>query len=153
MTEYELWKFLHVLSATAWVGAGIGFNVLQRRLRKAGDMQALGAVGRQLEQLGNVYFGPLTVATLVFGLLTVWRGDLSFTALWIIIGYVGIVVTAIIGSVFIAGASKQLSELATSGPPDPALAAPLIDRIFMLTTIDLALLVVIVWAMVAKPTL
>ena len=58
MTRYELFKFLHVVGAIAWVGGGIGLTILARRLVVARDHAARQSISAQGKALGNWLFMP-----------------------------------------------------------------------------------------------
>ena len=152
MSGFELWKFLHVLFAIAWLGGGFGIFVLQGRLRKAEDRVGLMAVGRQMDGFAKTYYSPASAGALITGIAAVAASDgYSYTDTWILIGFIGIAVTLGIGFGLIAPAGRQLVAEADKTPPDPGVMAALSGRLRTLTLINLTVLVVVVWAMVTKP--
>ena len=152
MTGYELLKFLHVAFVIAWLGGGIGIAVLQLRLGAAGDRPGLMAIGRQMERFGKTYYTPLAVATLVTGVwMVATTSGLSFEDAWIVIGFAGIAVSMAIGLGFIAPTGRKLLEESGKPQPDGSVIAGLSARMRMLGYTNLALLMVVVWAMVVKP--
>jgi uncharacterized membrane protein len=151
MSGYELLKFLHVAAVIAWLGGPVVLQVLQARLRRAGDRATLMGIGRQMETMGKVYFSPLAAATLLTGILMVATTDgMSFGDPWILIGLLGIAVTMGIGLGVIAPTGKKLAEASQATPPDGATIAALSQRMTTLTIINIVILFFVVWAMVVK---
>ncbi len=154
MTRYELFKLLHIVGAMAWVGAGIGLLVLNRQLVRTRDFAGVLTVGRQSKALGTRLFIPASLATVVFGIaLVATEPGYGFTDLWILIGFAGIVLSGIAQSAITERSGKRFIALATEhGTDHPGLTAAA-RGITLGSALDVGLLVVVVWAMVAKPLL
>lgn len=151
MTGYELLKFVHIASVIAWIGGGIGIAVLQIRLSAAEDRPGLMAIGRQMEAMGKIYYSPLAIVTLGTGVWMVTTSGWSFEELWIVIGIAGIFVSMAIGLGLIAPTGRKLLAEGTKPEPDFGAIATYSTRMRILGTTNLALLMFVVWAMVAKP--
>lgn len=150
MSGYEFLKFLHVAAVIAWVGGGIGIAVIQIRMGAAGDRPGLLAMGRQMEQMGKIYYSPLAAVTLVTGIwmvATTWE----FTDPWVIAGLVGVAVSMGIGLGMITPTGRQLLEESSKPEPNFGAIAALSTRVRMLGMTNLAILMVVVFAMVVKP--
>jgi uncharacterized membrane protein len=151
MSGYEALKFLHMAAVIGWVGGALGFFLLQARVRAAGDQATLMGIGRQMETVGKVYFGPLAAATLITGILMIATTDgLSFTDPWVVIGIAGIAVTLGIGLGVITPTGKKLAEASQATPPDGAAIVSLSQRMRILTIVNIVILFFVVWAMVTK---
>ncbi|MBF9033691.1 DUF2269 family protein [Rhodobacterales bacterium HKCCE2091] len=61
-------KFVHVASAIAWVGGGTAFAALAAILVAREGRRAALSVGKLLQPMGNVWFMPASLLTLVSGL-------------------------------------------------------------------------------------
>lgn len=154
MSGFELWKFLHVLFAIAWLGGGIGIFVLQARLRAAEDRVGLMAVGRQMEGLAKTYYMPAAAGALLSGVASVIASDAyGFGDVWIGIGFAAIIITMGVGLGMISPTGRKLVAEADKTPPDPGVMTALSNRLRILTLVNLAVLVIAVWAMVVKPGL
>jgi uncharacterized membrane protein len=152
MTGFELWKYLHVVSAIAWVGGAIAIFVLQTRLGSAGDRAGLMAVGGQMEWMGKRYYAPIAAVTLITGIGAVASSNVyGYGDVWVIIGLAGIAVTMGIGLGVIAPTGKKLLAEGAKTPPDPGAMAALSGRIRALTLVNTAILLIVVWAMVTRP--
>ncbi|HUH06800.1 MAG TPA: DUF2269 family protein [Egibacteraceae bacterium] len=154
MTRYDALKLLHVLGAIAWVGGGLGLLVLSRQFVRAQDYEGLMAVGRQGQSLGMRLFMPASLVTLASGVaLVATEAALRFTDLWILIGFGGIVASGIAQMTVAERAGRRFTDLMAehgAGHPDLAAAA---RSVTVGNALDVGLLVVVVWAMVAKPSL
>lgn len=150
MTTYELLKFLHVMAAIAWIGAGIHQLVVTNRLLRGDRSVALG-YARLIEAAGQRYFAPLAVLTLVFGVWMVLLTDaIGFGETWITIGFGGIALSVVTGAVLIGRTSAQLVEDLEADVDEGSLGM-VQDRLRAISAVDVAILTVVVWAMIAKP--
>ena len=154
MNRYEIFKFLHVLAAVVWVGAGVGLFLLSVRLRASGDRSTLLALGRQSEALGKMLFMPAAMGTLLFGVLMVaTEAHLSFLDLWILIGFGAVAASFVVGALMLQPADQKLTALAAELGVDHADVDVQLGKVTRLSAIDIGILVIAVWAMVAKPLL
>lgn len=150
--RHEIFKFLHVFGAVAWVGSGIGLSVLGWRLRRAGDLTSLTAIYRRAEDLGKLLFAPAALLTLAFGVAMVaTTAAIGFGDLWILIGFSGIVLSGVAENAIAGPANKRF--LAAMDAGDTARADRHAGRALLGNYLDVAVLIVVVWAMVARPML
>lgn len=147
MTLFETLKFLHVIAAIVWLGGGILQTILVWRVRRADHSHRLG-LARDMKALGDKMFGAATLAVLLFGVwMVLERPAFAFGDTWIVIGLVGILISGAIGGVFFAPQGKVLLGKLESGEAADAV----LRNISRVALIDQAILLVVVWAMVAKP--
>lgn len=143
-------KFLHVVSAIVWVGGGVMLQILLARTRRAGP-EALGHLNNSAEWTSTRIFIPVAFAALGTGIATVIAGGYDWGALWINIGFVGFLSSAVIGMAVIGPTSKKMKVLIDErGPTDPGVE-PLVRRINAFGLVDLSVLLVVVFFMVVKP--
>jgi uncharacterized membrane protein len=154
MTGYEFFKFMHVVAAIAWVGGGIGLTIYGYRLRAAGDYASLAAMQRRGEDLGKFLFMPAALLTLGFGIVMVASQSwLSFTDLWILIGFGGVVLSGVAEMGIAAPAGKRFLAAVEANGPRSADAERYAGRSLRGSLLDVTVLLIAVWAMVAKPML
>jgi uncharacterized membrane protein len=152
-TVYNLFEFLHIAAVIVWIGGIVTLSIINARLAREQDRAALVALSRQSGFYGRAILGPAAGITLITGIVMVVVLGLGFGSLWIIWGLVGIFGSLVLGAALIRRATVELSELApTAAPNDPRVIA-LQRRLATLNTINLLLLLSVVWAMVFKPTL
>ena len=148
---YDLFKFLHVLTAMIWFGSGVGLVALTAMMAK--DRAATAAVAPHMEAVGKRLFGPAAGLTLVFGVVTVLvskgRG-IEFQDLWILIGFAGFILSGVVTMVANPATRRLGALVAEKGPDAPEVAAGA-RKITNLHLLDLLILLVVIAAMVFKP--
>ncbi|MBW3661556.1 MAG: DUF2269 domain-containing protein [Actinobacteria bacterium] len=152
MSGYELWKFLHIVGAIVWLGAGVTLYLQFAYLGMQRDSAGLLKMTRMASWMGPRLFAPAAIATLVFGIIMVLTEDgLAFSDPFITIGFAGIIASLIIGNGLTESRAKRYLEIAEEeGPDAPALAA-IGQQIGTYSLVDLIVLFFVVWAMVAQP--
>lgn len=150
---YDLFKFLHIVGAIVWIGAGFTFQVLNARLAKADDQAGIAALSSQGEWFGKAVFSSAAGVTLVAGIITVLasNGAWGFGDVWVTWGFVGIALSIVFGAVLSQRLATELQDaVATEGVTSPRVAE-LQRRLGLYGAIDLVILVSVVAAMVWKP--
>lgn len=177
LAVYTTLKFVHVMASIVWIGSGVALLTVTAGMVRARDYAGVAALGRQGEKLGTRLFAPSALLTLLAGVAMVLVGDLSFASTWIVIGLVGVAASFVLGAVLGERAQAQLRETlaprgsdvpssddtpSAVGSTDPVSTQPAVDdaavdaarrRLMTVSTVDLIILTVVVWAMVAKPSL
>ena len=150
--RHEIFKFLHVMGAVAWVGSGVGLSVLGWRMRRSDDLKGLVTVYGRADELGKVLFGPAVLITLAFGIAMVATTPaIAFGDLWILIGFGGIVLSGVAENAIAGPANKRFQAAMATGDADAASRHS--GRALVGSYLDVTVLVVVVWAMVARPML
>lgn len=149
---YDFLLFVHVLMAIVWVGGNIHLQIIGARLVAANDAIQLAGFSKQAEWIGTRVLTPSALVIVIAGvIMTLDRWD--FEQLWIIIGIAGFLYSFINGAAFLGPLSGKTSKLLeTRGPEDSQVQAN-IRKLFTYGRIELAILIVVVWAMTMKPTL
>lgn len=147
---YNLWQFLHVVSAVVWVGAAALALFLSFRLEALrADPLAAGARGL-MESNSVPLFMVTSMATFITGLILAF-GWVGFEPLWIKIGLVGVLVSLVLGfGYFKPQVAKLEAAVAERGPDDPAVRAQIRQTNYVALG-ELVVLLIVVWAMVVKP--
>jgi uncharacterized membrane protein len=150
----ELLKYLHILAAMIWIGTSIYFQFQGARLVKADDPPRLAVFAKDTEFAGKRLLMPASAFVLLMGIsMVAYSPVYDFSDPWILIGLLGFAATFVTGAFFISPTSGKLATLMeTDGPASPDVHAG-IRRIFMISRIDLAVLVLVVADMVFKPGL
>lgn len=149
MGWYELFKLLHIITATAWVGGGLMLAVSSEIAQRAPG-PVFSGFSAVAARLGGVFFMPMAMSTLVFGIIATalaW----SFADLWVLIGLAGIAITIGIGMTIIKPTTDRIAELASKEGPDSAGVRALSADLLRKGRFDAVLLLVIVADMVLKP--
>jgi uncharacterized membrane protein len=147
---YEVYQLLHILSAIVWVGGAVMVQVFGARVGRSGDNSRLIVFMDDMLVAGRIFMFA-GISTLVWGVLMVLDAPfLEFEQAWIAIGFLGVAVGAGLGAAFFAPQARKAKAQLEAG--DSASAAT-IKRIVMVSQAELVLLLIVVWAMVAKPGL
>jgi uncharacterized membrane protein len=150
-TYYDTLKFLHVLAAITWVGSAIYAQALATKVMGENDPARLVRVAKDIGDLGKRLITPSAIAVLVFGVWIVAVSAWNFTDTWVLLGLIGIAITIVTGAGFLGPESERLGKLgAERGPTDPELQRR-IRRIFVISRVDLVVLILVVADMVFKP--
>lgn len=151
MTKYELLKTIHVLFAVIWVGGAATSQILATRLARANEPGRMAAFAKDIEFVGTRVFMPASLLVLGAGIWMVADSGWSFTDLWIVFGLIGIAFSATVGAAFLGPESGRIGRLIEAkGPADTEVIARL-DRIFLVSRVELVILLLIVVNMVVKP--
>lgn len=152
MTLNELFLMLHVFSAIIWLGAGFVFTVLLVLARRANDSAKEASYHADIDVLAPVLFIPASLATFIFGLLTVIEGPWDFDQAWIIIGLAGWLLSFGIGILYFKPESERIAALAEQGEAGMAEAMTRSKRMTAVDNFEITTLFVVAAAMVLKPT-
>lgn len=151
MTLANTLLVVHIIAVILWIGGEIVFGILVERAEASRDEGALRGLLSQGKFLGLAVFNPAGIVTLAAG---VWLGielDYDFGKAWISIGFLGVAVSAILGMTFYAKIyDRILTALDSEGIAGASTRAGL-RSLRIISLIELALLLVVVWAMVFKP--
>lgn len=147
---YTWSKYLHIVTATIWIGGVLALNVLDARLAREKDRMAQAALLRQSDFYGMAILAPAGFVSLLTGVTMTALGGLG-VPFWIAWGLVGIFASSMLGAVFVRRTARKLAGCILSGS-ELAQVSALQRRMMALSGANLLLLSV-VWAMVFKPTL
>lgn len=150
---YTSFKTLHVIAAIVWLGGLVGTSVVGARVAVDGDGAAGAAMARANRWFGARVVGPAAGLTLLAGLVMVAAGDLPITALWILWGIGGLLLSMALGATAIRRAGDELTAHSSAAGADPGRIGVLQRRLRNLSVLNLLILFSVVVAMVAKPTL
>ena len=149
-TWYDFWKLLHVLAATVWVGGALMLNILAALAMRSKLPGRRAEFAQEAEKVGMRLFAPAGLLLVIMGFVLVEKGDWGYH-LWVILGLVAYGLSFLTGLLFIGPESGRIGKaIAAEGPDSPAVAAR-IQRILLVSRVELAILFLIVVDMVLKP--
>jgi uncharacterized membrane protein len=148
MDFYTIFKFLHVLSAIAWVGGGMTLLVSSIvTMRSKGDEAVLKSLDT-LNGLGKIWFIPASLLTVIFGAIATTLGGL-WGDFWVILGLLGFLNTFLTGLLIIEPKGKQIAALLEAGNTAQAIGEG--RRLLSVSKFDYTVMLLIVADMVLKP--
>jgi uncharacterized membrane protein len=147
---YKAIVFVHVFAAIVWVGGAFFFQVKIAQFKRANDNAGFLHLGKDAEHIGQRLFMPASIVVLASGIAMVWYGPFAFE-LWITLALIGIVATALTGSLYLGPTGGKIARRAEEkGLDDPGVTA-MRDRLVTVSRVDYAVLVLVVLDMVFKP--
>ena len=147
---YELVKYVHILCAVIWVGGAFYAQVLAMRVAGSPDPGDLPKLGRNIEFIGTRIFLPASILLFVAGvILTTQRW--AFQQTWISIAIVLWLVSALTGAIYLGPRVKKIGLLYQAEGPVSVGGRALLDRVFLVSRLELVSFLVIIALMVAKP--
>jgi uncharacterized membrane protein len=148
---YFVFNMLHVGAAVVWVGGGLFITVIAVLAELANDDDQLLQIGHWAETVAGRLFPVMSFVVLGFGIAMTSNGDIPYNQFWIVFGLVAWALSAATGILFLGPESKRLNRAAAQhGPQSPEVQARL-RRILLVVRVDVALMFLIVFDMVAKP--
>jgi uncharacterized membrane protein len=151
---YDWVKTFHILAAIVWVGGAIGIQLIAIRLTRTTDPYALRSFAGAVEWVGTHAFIPASLILLGLG---IWMVALehawTFAQFWVLAALAMFLYSFLSGVLYQGPRSKRLKEIYEEQGPDSTEGPQLIRRLFLVSRIELVLLVLIVLDMVLKPGL
>jgi len=137
--------FFHILGAAGWVGGGLHSWYSYNQIAK--DAARSGAALETLSKGADRYFGPVAVLTLLTGIALVWTQDpWNWGDTFVLIGIGVFVFSALWQPLVASKVERRLLDAVESGGDVPG-AMGAANRV---TAVDVAVVLVALWAMVVK---
>ncbi|HET7306932.1 MAG TPA: hypothetical protein VFK24_03825 [Gammaproteobacteria bacterium] len=146
---YNLFLFVHIAAVIIWIGGAFALVVLNGRIADEPDPAAAAVLSRQAAFFGRTVFGPAVVTTLAAGIVMIAVSGMG-TPLWVIWGVAGLIASSLIGAIPLRRTGQALAALHGKGGTR---WLALRRRLTLLSTVNLLLLLSVIWAMVFKPVL
>ena len=148
---YEGLKFIHILSAIVAVGSNITYGVWNARA--SGDPGHTGFALKGIKFIDDRIANPAYGVLLLTGLIMVFLGHWSITALWIIVALLGFAAVAVLGVAVYSPLLRAQIRLADAGDVTSLEAVSLSRRGRVFGPMLGVIVLVILAMMVFKPTL
>ena len=148
---YFVFKMLHVGAAVVWVGGGLFIATCAVLAELANDDDQLLQIGHWAETVAGRLFPVMSFVVLGFGIGMTENLGIAYDQFWLVFGVIAWGLSAATGILFLGPESKRLNKTAAEfGPRSPEVQARL-RRILLVARVDVALMLLIVFDMVAKP--
>jgi uncharacterized membrane protein len=147
---YQLFLYLHIVCAVIWVGGAIYAQLLAFRVARSPDPSELPHLARHVEFIGARVFAPAALLLFVSGAamtLQAW----AFGQTWIAISVALWVLSAVVGAVYLGPRVKRAADLFEAEGPTSQAGRELIDRMFVVSRLELIGFAVIIALMTFKP--
>jgi uncharacterized membrane protein len=151
VTSYQFYLTVHILAATIWVGGATATQVYAVRAQATRDPERLAGFASDAEFVGRTIFAPSAVALVIFGFLLVHEGNWGYGSGWIDIAIAVWIASFAVGIGFLGPESGRIGKLIEQRGAEAPEVRRRIERIFLISRIELLFLLIIVVDMVTKP--
>jgi uncharacterized membrane protein len=151
---YKWLLAFHILFAVVWVGSNTAIQIFVIRARLAGA-DRLVYFAKEIEWYGTRVLIPASLTLVVLGFLLLNESDGAWDLGqgWVLFGFVVWVLSFIVGAGYLGPESGRLSKMAEERSPEDPEYQRRIARIFVVSRIELLLLILVVLDMTVKPGL
>jgi uncharacterized membrane protein len=151
VTAYQFYLTVHILASIVWVGGAMITQVYAARAQATGDPDRIAGFASDAEFVGRTMFAPSAIALVIFGFLLVHEGNWGLGSGWIDVAIVVWIASFVVGIAFLGPESGRIGRLIEQrGAASPEVRRR-IDRIFLISRVELLFLLIIVVDMVTKP--
>ncbi len=147
---YQLLLYVHIVCAVTWVGGALYAQILAVRVGRSDDLAELPRLARHMEFIGSRVFMPAATLLFVAGAamtIQAW----SFGQAWIAISVALWVLSAVAGAVYLGPRAKRVAALFDEEGAASSAGRVLLDRMFLVSRLELASFAIIIGLMVVKP--
>jgi uncharacterized membrane protein len=150
ITTYQAYLSVHILAAVLWVGGAFTIQLLAIRAARPNARLQLGSLASEIEWVGTRVFIPSSLVLVVLGFLLVGKGNWDWH-FWLVFALAVWIASFLSGIAFLGPQSGKLGEDVERYGPDSAQAMARLQRIFVVSRIELVLLILVVLDMALKP--
>ena len=147
---YQVLVYVHIVAAIIWVGGAFLSQLMAIQAARSTDAGDLPKFARQSEFLGMRVFLPASIVLFIAGLVMVAQ-QWSFGQVWVSVSMGLWIVSALAGSLYLGPRSRKVAELFEAEGPASTAARALLDRIFLVSRLELVSFAVVLVMMVFKP--
>ena len=149
-TTYQWYLAVHILAAVIWVGGAFVIQVLTIRASRPNAALQIGMLGREIEWIGTRFFIPSSLVLVVVGFLLIHEGNWDYT-FFIVFALIVWIASFVVGAGFLGPQSRKLGEDVERYGPDSPQATARMQRLFLVSRIELVFLILVVLDMALKP--
>ena len=147
---YQLLLFIHIICAVIWVGGAAYAQLLAFRVSRSPDPSDLPKLARHIEYLGTRVFLPAALLLFIAGAVMTLQAW-SFGQAWIAVSVALWVLSAVVGAVYLGPRVKRAAELFETEGPTSQAGRDLINRLFLVSRLELIWFALIIALMTFKP--
>jgi uncharacterized membrane protein len=151
MSYPEFLLFGHLVFVAFWVGTDVSLQLFALRARIAGPERMATFLG-DVEWIGLRLLSPSSLLVVIFGVLLVIEDpNYELSQAWVTLGLIAFLASAITGAGFLGPETGRIGKLIDARGADNPEAQLRIARVFLISRIELVILIFIILDMVVKP--
>ncbi|MFL5817440.1 MAG: DUF2269 family protein [Conexibacter sp.] len=149
-TTYQWYLSIHILAAVLWVGGAFTIQLLAIRAARPNARLQLGSLASEIEWVGTRLFLPSSLVLVIMGFMLVSKGNWDYQ-FWVVFAIAVWLASFVTGIAFLGPQSGKLGkEVEQYGPDSPQVMARL-QKLFLVSRVELVFLLLVVLDMALKP--
>ena len=147
---YTALLFVHIVCAVIWVGGAFTLQLLAVMANRSTDPADLPRFARNAEIIGTRVFIPVATLLFIAGVamtLQAW----SFGRAWIAISVTLWILSAVAGAVYLGPRAKRVGALFEAEGPMSEAGRALLNRVVLVSRLELLSFAIVISMMVFKP--
>jgi uncharacterized membrane protein len=149
-TTYQWYLAVHILAATVWVGGALATQVFAFRATRTNEGTRIANFAQDAEWIGMRIFLPSSLILVVLGFLLMNEGNWDYD-FWVVFALASWALSVLVGATFLGPESGRIAKVIDREGADSPEATARLKRIFLVSRIELVLLIVVVVDMAVKP--
>lgn len=149
-TTYQWYLAFHILAAVLWVGGGFTLQLLAIRASRPGGRVHLGSLASEIEWVGTRVFIPSSLLLVILGFALVGEGNWDWD-FWLVFALAVWLASFLVGIAFLGPQSGKLGKDVERYGVDSPQATQRLQRIFLVSRVELVFLILVVLDMALKP--
>ena len=147
---YTALLFVHIVCAVIWVGGAFTIQLLAVLVSRSGDPAELARLMRYFELIGSRVFVPVATLLFIAGAAMTLRAW-SFGQTWIVLAVALWVLSAVAGAIYLGPRAKRVGHLFDAEGPTSEAGRALMNRLFLVSRLELISFAIVIALMVFKP--
>ena len=150
ISTYQWYLSIHILAAVLWVGGAFTIQLLAIRAARPNARLQLGSLASEIEWVGTRLFIPSSLILVVMGFLLIDEGNWDYD-FFIVFAMAVWAASFVSGIAFLGPQSGKLGRDVERYGPDSAQALARLQKIFIVSRVELVFLILVVLDMALKP--
>lgn len=151
MSTYQWLLLFHIGFGVIWLGGATMLSLMALRLQLERNWEDLAKFGRDVEWIGLRVFTPVSLITLIFGILLILETGWEFSDRWITIAFSLFIASFLLGAAFLGPQAGKVGRLIEERGSGDSEAQAKLARLLLVARLDLVLLFGIFVVMIWKP--
>ncbi len=148
---YHWMLFFHILAAAIWFGGALVTQMYAILATRTEDPNRVAMFAKDAEWIGLHVFMPSSFVLVALGFGLVADGPWSMGDAWVAFGLAVWILSAVTGAAFLGPEAGRINRVVADQGVASEEAQRRIRRIFVISRIELTLLLLAIFAMVIKP--
>jgi uncharacterized membrane protein len=148
---FTVFLTIHLLFVVIWIGGGALLTVLGLMAQRTRDGEQLAQIARQAAFAGERIFAPSALIVVAAGIAMVLNVGYGFDHFWLLFGLLGFLTTFVLGVAVLSPMAKRADAMIEEKGPNAPDVQAYGAKILLIARADVAMLMLVIVDMVAKP--